>query len=164
MYAQTCTRPDIIYAVGLLGRYQSHPGMEHWKAAFKVMRYLQGSETKWSHKGDPIYWGSSDIRTPITLVTQTLGNRHQDTSSCLPAALFRGRVRKSHSLFLYTRWVYCYEATCQARLRKFITGLQVMGTISRPLKIYCDNSATLAFSKKKKSSSRLKKPRRKVLF
>ena len=39
-----------------------------------------------------------------------------------------------------------------------------MGTISRPLKIYCDNSATLAFSKKKKSSSRLKKPRRKVLF
>ena len=26
MYAQTCTRPDIAYAVGLLGRYQSHPG------------------------------------------------------------------------------------------------------------------------------------------
>lgn len=43
MYAQTCTRPDIVYAVGLLGRYQSHPGMEHWKAAFKVMRYLQGT-------------------------------------------------------------------------------------------------------------------------
>lgn len=43
MYAQTCTRPDIAYAVGLLGRYQSNPGMEHWKAAFKVMRYLQGT-------------------------------------------------------------------------------------------------------------------------
>jgi hypothetical protein len=27
MYAQTCTRPDIAYAVGLLGRYQSKPGM-----------------------------------------------------------------------------------------------------------------------------------------
>jgi hypothetical protein len=24
MYAQTCTRPDIAYAVGLLGRYQRH--------------------------------------------------------------------------------------------------------------------------------------------
>lgn len=52
-WSQTCTRPDIVYAVGLLGRYQIHPGMEHWKAAFKVMRYPQGSETKWSHKGDP---------------------------------------------------------------------------------------------------------------
>jgi hypothetical protein len=28
-------------AVGMLGRYQSNPGMEHWKAAKKVMRYLQ---------------------------------------------------------------------------------------------------------------------------
>lgn len=43
IHAQTCTRPDIAYAVGLLGRYQSNPGMEHWKAAFKVMRYLQGT-------------------------------------------------------------------------------------------------------------------------
>jgi hypothetical protein len=31
-----------------------------------------------------------------------------------------------------------------------------MGTISRPLKIYCDNSAAVAFSNNKKSSSRLK--------
>ena len=42
MYAQTCTRPDISFAVGMLGRYQSNPGMDHWKAAKKVMRYLQG--------------------------------------------------------------------------------------------------------------------------
>jgi len=155
MYAQTCTRPDIVYAVGLLGRYQSHPGMEHWKAAFKVMRYLQGSETKWSHKGDPgiVRYSDSDYAG------------YPDTRKSTSGYVFRSAIsRKSHSLFLYTRWVYCYEATCQARLRKFITGLQVMGTISRPLKIYCDNSATLAFSKKKKSSSRLKKPRRKVLF
>ena len=29
MYAQTCTRPDISFAVGMLGRYQSDPGFEH---------------------------------------------------------------------------------------------------------------------------------------
>ena len=29
MYAQVCTRPDIAYAVGVLGRYQSNPGMDH---------------------------------------------------------------------------------------------------------------------------------------
>ncbi|XP_061356738.1 secreted RxLR effector protein 161-like [Gastrolobium bilobum] len=44
MYAQTCTQPDISFAVGMLGRYQSNPGMEHWKAAKKVLRYLQGTK------------------------------------------------------------------------------------------------------------------------
>jgi len=39
MYAQTCTRPYISFAVGMLGRYQSNPGLEHWKAAKKVLRY-----------------------------------------------------------------------------------------------------------------------------
>ncbi|KAK9128999.1 hypothetical protein Syun_017796 [Stephania yunnanensis] len=43
MYAQVCTRPDIAFAVGMLGRYQSNPGMDHWRAAKKVMRYLRGT-------------------------------------------------------------------------------------------------------------------------
>ena len=33
MYAQVCSRLDIAYIVGLLGRYMSNPGMTHWKAA-----------------------------------------------------------------------------------------------------------------------------------
>ena len=41
MYAQTCTRPNISFAVGMLGRYQSNPGLDHWKASKKVLRYLQ---------------------------------------------------------------------------------------------------------------------------
>ena len=40
MYAQVCTRPDIAFAVGVLGRYQSNPGIDHWRAAKKVMKYL----------------------------------------------------------------------------------------------------------------------------
>ncbi|XP_057981171.1 secreted RxLR effector protein 161-like [Malania oleifera] len=43
MYAQTCTIPDISFAIGMLGRYQSNLGMEHWKAAKKVLRYLKGT-------------------------------------------------------------------------------------------------------------------------
>jgi hypothetical protein len=44
MYAQVCTRPDIAFTVGILGRYQSDPGLDHWRAAKKVMRYLQGTK------------------------------------------------------------------------------------------------------------------------
>src|SRR6185437_13688647 len=32
MYAQVCTRPDLALATGLLGRFQSNPGKDHWKA------------------------------------------------------------------------------------------------------------------------------------
>jgi len=41
MYAQVCTRPDIAYITGILGRYLSNPGIDHWKAAKRVLRYLQ---------------------------------------------------------------------------------------------------------------------------
>ena len=40
IYAQVCTRLDIAFTVGMLGRYQSNPGVDHWKAVKKVMRYL----------------------------------------------------------------------------------------------------------------------------
>ena len=41
MYAQVCTRLDIAYIVGILGKYLSNPGMDHWKKAKWVIRYLQ---------------------------------------------------------------------------------------------------------------------------
>ena len=41
MYAQVCTRPDIFYIVGMLGKYLSNPCMDHWIAAKRAMRYLQ---------------------------------------------------------------------------------------------------------------------------
>ena len=40
MYAQVFTRPDISFIVGMLGRYQSNPGLGYWRDAKKVLRYL----------------------------------------------------------------------------------------------------------------------------
>ena len=37
MYAQAYTRPDISFVGGMLGRYQSNQGMDHWKATKKVL-------------------------------------------------------------------------------------------------------------------------------
>lgn len=53
MYAQTCTRPDIAYVVGLLGRCQSDPDMEHWKLQSHERYAPQGAN---DHR-IPIYWG-----------------------------------------------------------------------------------------------------------
>ena len=43
-YAQTCTRPDLAFVTGYLGRYQSDQGLSHWQAAKKVLCYLQGTK------------------------------------------------------------------------------------------------------------------------
>lgn len=44
MYAKVYTRPDIAYITGMIGRYQSNPRLDHWKAAKKVLCYLQGTK------------------------------------------------------------------------------------------------------------------------
>ncbi|GJV20664.1 zinc finger, CCHC-type containing protein [Tanacetum coccineum] len=41
MYAMTCTRPDIAYAVGKLSRYTSNPDTQHWQAIQRVLKYLK---------------------------------------------------------------------------------------------------------------------------
>ena len=35
LYAQVCTRPDLAFITGMLGRFQSNPEMGHWKAVKK---------------------------------------------------------------------------------------------------------------------------------
>ena len=42
MYAMHCTRLDIGYAVGTLSKFTSNPGVEHWNALIRVLRYLKG--------------------------------------------------------------------------------------------------------------------------
>ncbi|KAL5812625.1 hypothetical protein ACOSQ3_027575 [Xanthoceras sorbifolium] len=39
----TCTRPDILYAVGLVSRYMENPTTTHFKAAKRILRYIKGT-------------------------------------------------------------------------------------------------------------------------
>ena len=41
MYVMLCTRPDICYSVGMVSRYQSNPGKEHWTAVKHILKYLR---------------------------------------------------------------------------------------------------------------------------
>eukprot|EP00253_Pinus_taeda_P022811 PITA_22811 len=43
MYTMVCTRPDIAHAVGVLSKFMSKPGKEHWTSVKQVFRYLRGS-------------------------------------------------------------------------------------------------------------------------
>ena len=43
MYAMVCTRPDITHAVGVVSRFLTNPGKEHWEAVKWILRYLRGT-------------------------------------------------------------------------------------------------------------------------
>ena len=54
-------------------------------------------------------------------------------------------------------YVACYEATCHAiLLPNFISALVVVQSISRPLKLFCDNSVIVSFFRNTMSTSRSK--------
>jgi len=42
-YLATSTCPDISYAVGVLARFNTNPGIKHWKAVKHLFQYLKGS-------------------------------------------------------------------------------------------------------------------------
>ena len=46
MYAMVCTRPDIAHAVGVVSRYMSNPGKQHWLAVKWILRYLRGTTSQ----------------------------------------------------------------------------------------------------------------------
>ena len=151
MYAQTCTRPDISFAVGMLGRYQSNPGLFHWRAAKKVLRYLQGtkdhmltyrrtSNLEVVGYSDSDYAGCKDTRKSIFVYLFLLDDRAISWKS--------GKQSVIATSTMEAEFIACFEATVQSLwLRNFFNGLSIMCTIAKQMSIYCDNAAAVFFSK-----------------
>eukprot|EP00253_Pinus_taeda_P019467 PITA_19467 len=54
MYAVVCTRLDITHAVGVLSKFMSKPGKEHWTIVKQAFRYLRGtSDYGFCYQGRP---------------------------------------------------------------------------------------------------------------
>ena len=124
MYAQVCTRLDIELIVGLLGRYQSDPGLDHWKAAKKVIRYLQGTKDykliyRYTNQLKVIGYLDSDFAGCVDIRKSTSGYIF---------LLFGGAIswrstkqKLVASSIMEAKFVACYEATTQTLwLRNFI--------------------------------------------
>ena len=62
MYLASATRPDISFAVSKMSRFMSNPGIDHWHALERVMRYLRGTMSYGIHySGHPaVLEGYSD--------------------------------------------------------------------------------------------------------
>ena len=63
MYAMACARPDIAHAVGVLSRFTSNLGKEHWRTVKWVFRYLHcTSDYGLCYQGRPGLERMLDIR------------------------------------------------------------------------------------------------------
>uniref|UniRef100_A0A1J3K4I8 Retrovirus-related Pol polyprotein from transposon TNT 1-94 n=2 Tax=Noccaea caerulescens TaxID=107243 RepID=A0A1J3K4I8_NOCCA len=151
MYAQVCTRPDISHAVGMLGRFQSNPGIVHWQAAKKVLRYLKGTRNHmltYKRSTHPQMVGFSD---------SDFGGCH-DTRHCtlgyvylLGGGAISWKSQKSQLIYTSTmeaEYVACYEASIQGTwLKNFVSEFGALSFVDKPLTLYCDNQAAIFFSK-----------------
>ncbi|XP_039162985.1 secreted RxLR effector protein 161-like [Eucalyptus grandis] len=159
MYAQVCTRPDIAFAVGMLGRYQSNPGMDHWRAAKKVMRYLQGTKGhmlmyRRTDNLEVVAYSDLDFAGCIDSRKSTSGYIFMFWRSCIRRSAKQTLVATST---MEAEFVSCFKATSHGVwLKGFISGLRIMDSIARPLRIFCDNSAAGFMAKNHKSGSRSK--------
>ncbi|KAI5341456.1 hypothetical protein L3X38_020730 [Prunus dulcis] len=157
MYAQVCTRPDLAFAVSVLGRFQSNPGQAHWVAAKKVLRYLQRTKSY-----NLVYRQVENL--------ELFGYADADLGGCVDSLkstsayvfLFGGgavswkSVKQTHTATstMQSEYIACYEAASQAIwLKNFITSLRVVDSIERPVQIWNDNSAAVFFTKSNKRSS-----------
>lgn len=160
MYAQVCTRPDIAFVVGILGRYQSNPGLDHWRAAKKVLRYLQGTKDymlmyRRTDNLEAIGYSDSDFAGCIDSRKSTSGYVFMLASGAISWRSAKQTLTTTSTM--EAEFVSCYETTSHGVwLKSFISGLTIVDSISKPLRMYCDNSAAVFMAKNNKSGSRSK--------
>ncbi|KAA0036645.1 Retrovirus-related Pol polyprotein from transposon TNT 1-94 [Cucumis melo var. makuwa] len=131
-----CKLKRSIYGLKQASRqwYQSNPRMDHWKAAKKVLRYLQGT------KDYMLTYKRSDH-------LEVIGYSDSDFAGCVD-------TRKSTFgyLFLLAEGAISWKR------------LGIVDSIAKPLRIYCDNSAAVFFSKNDKYSKGAKHMELKYFF
>ena len=144
----------------MLGRYQSNTGLDHWKAAKKVLRYLQGTKDhmltyKRSGHLEVIGYTYSDFAGCVDTRKSTFGYVYLLAGGAISWKSAKQIVIAASTM--EAEFVACFEATVQANwLQNFVSGLGIVNSIAKPLRIYCDNSAVVFFSKIDKYSKGVK--------
>ena len=139
MYVMLCTRPDICFAVGMVSRYQSNPGPEHWTAVKHIMKYLKRTKNYMLvYSGDELilvgytnsdFFSDKDFRKSTSGYVFTLGS----------GAISWMSVKQSCITDSITKaeYVATSEAAKEAIwLCKFLRNLEVVPVVTAPLKLF----------------------------
>ena len=142
----------------MLGIYQSNQGIDHWKAAKKVMRYLQGTKDymfmcRQIDNLDVISYSDSGFASCVDSCKSTFGYIFMMAGATISWKSVKQTLTTTSTM--EAEFVSCFEVTSHGVwLKSFSSGLNIVYTISRPLKFFCDNLATVFMTKNNKSGSR----------
>ncbi|KAH9704344.1 hypothetical protein KPL70_011418 [Citrus sinensis] len=164
MYAMLCTRPGICFAVGMISRYQSNPGPEHWTAVKHIMKYLKRTKNYMLvYSGDELipvgytdsdFMSDKDSRKSTSGYVFTLGSGAISWRSVKQSCIADSTTE--------AEYVAASEAAKEAVwLRKFLQDLEVVPAVTAPLKLFCDNSGAVAQSKEPRNHKKQKHIERK---
>ncbi|KAM1779442.1 hypothetical protein PS1_041186 [Malus domestica] len=160
MYAMICTKPDIAYAVSITSRYQSNPRSEHWAAVKTVLKYLRRTKDMFL-----VYGGATKLR--VEAYTDADFQSDVDDRSSNSGYVFTlngGAVSwksKKQDVIADCTMEAEYVAAAKANkeafwMKKFITELGVVPTITSPATLYCDNSGAIAQAKEPRAHQKNK--------
>ena len=155
-----CTRPDIAFITGMLGRYLSNAGLDHWKAAKRGLRYLKRTKDhmltyRRSDKLEVIGYTDSDFGGCQDSMKSTSGYIYMLAGGAVSWKSAKQSLVASSTMA--AEFVACHEASNHGVwLRNFVTRLRVVESIERPLKLYCDNNSAVLYANNNRSSSKSK--------
>ncbi|KAK0605121.1 hypothetical protein LWI29_022943 [Acer saccharum] len=165
MYPMLCTRPDICFAVGIVSRFQSKPGPDHWTAVKHIFKYLKRTRDNMLvyFGGDliPVVYTDSDFQSDSNSKKST--SRAMFTIGGGGAVIWRS-IKQSciADSIMEAEYVAACEAAKEAVwLRQFLMDLEVVPSANKQITIYCDNSGAVANSKEPRSHKRRKHIERK---
>ena len=152
MYAMKSTRPDVAFAQNLTSRYQQNPGEAHWTAVKSILKYLRATrDTFLVYGGNP----STELEFAGYCDASWKGDKDDTKSQTGYVFVLNGgavdwRSKKQSTLAMSaaeSEYIAASEAAMEAVwIRKFVSGLGVVPSIQRPMKMYCDNSAAIIFA------------------
>ena len=145
----TGTRPDIMHAVGIVGRFQENPKEAHLQVVKRIFKYLQETQNFG-------LWYPRD--TDLTLHAYTdadWAGSVDDRKSTSGGAFFMGSrlvpwfSKKQGSIALSTAEAkYVAAASCCTQLLWMMQALQdIQITCTPPISILCDNTSAISISK-----------------
>ena len=147
MYAMLCIKPNIYFAVGIVSKYQSNPGLEHWTTIKHILKYLRrtkdymliyrGYELILVGYTDSNFMSDKDSRKSTSGHCFTLGGGVVSLRSIKQKCIADSTIEAE------------YVAACEVEkeavwVNKFLMKLEVVPASLSPITLYCGNSGAMA--------------------
>ncbi|CAH1448519.1 unnamed protein product [Lactuca virosa] len=168
MYAMTCTRSDVAFALSMVSRYQGNPGRAHWIAVKNILKYLRRTKEWFLVLG-----GSDDLRVRGYSDASFQMDRDNYRSQSgwiftLNGGAVTWKSSKQETVADSTcesEYIAASEASKEAIwLKNFIGDLGVVSSIKEPMEILCDNEGAVALTKEPRDHGRSRHIDRKYHF